>query len=325
MSKNGSEREFIFTLYQKENISILEKELNLKLTGMVLEPKYVGLKLDMYGIERESNAEVFVENVLSKSDTSHQTRLLRLIKNLNKGIVIYQAIGFKDKHIRELRNAVSGKEVNLFFVQINSDLIAPLQKLNSQIHKLKIFENLKVLNEIPNPIKLLEDISIIRPIKGDKVFNEKVDWDFSKRGDVNNYLLEQLRLRIPYYLPFQRHKSNIDTLRLLQFGGGKSGISLVLSINSRNRALVELRFSENSPVIYHAIKEKEQIARDRIGKELMFIDGKHTIAFHFTPYPDVRETVDRLVTITERFIQAFSNFTYYYDKQEMWEQHKNGL
>lgn len=336
VSKNGSEREFIFTLYQKENISVLEKELNLKLAGIILEEKYdisaeedkeskEVLKLDMYGIELKSNVEVFVENVLSKSDASHQERLLKLIKKIEKGIIVYQAMEFRNDDVQQLRGAVTGKDINLHFVKINPNMLKQIYLINSKIHKLKIYEKLNVLHEISKPIQLLREISIIKPIKGDKMLNEKVDWDFSKRGDVNNYLLEQLRLHIPYYLPFQRRKSNIDTLRLLQFGGGKSGISLVLSINSRNRALVELRFSENSPVIYHAIKEKEQIARDRIGKELMFIDDKHTIAFHFKPYPDVRKTIDNLVLIAERFIQAFSNYTYYYDKQEMWEQHENGL
>ncbi|NMO75636.1 hypothetical protein [Niallia alba] len=118
MSKNSSEREFIFTLSQFENPQILEKELNLKLAGLELETKFAGLKIDMYGIEQDLGVEVFVENVLLKSDYSHQYRLLKLIEAIDKGIIIYQAVGFKDKYVKQLRDKIlnSSKKVNLYFV-----------------------------------------------------------------------------------------------------------------------------------------------------------------------------------------------------------------
>jgi hypothetical protein len=325
MSKNASEREFIFTLSQFENPQIIEKELNLKLAGLELETKFAGLKIDMYGLEQDSGVEVFVENVLLKSDYSHQYRLLKLIEEIDKGIIIYQALAFKDKHVKQLRDKILnlGKEINLYFVKINPELFQWIDLLNSQTHKLKVYENLYVLKQVLKPIQLQKDISIIRPIKGDKIIKEKVDWDFTNREDVNNYLLEQLRLRIPYFMPFQRRKSNVNSLRSISHGFGKSGVSLVLSVEDMyNRSFVKLTFREFSPPIYFNIKKKEEQAREVIGEELEFLDDKHTISYSFKSKGiNVEETVDRLVEVAEKFIQGFSNDVLYgeEEKQDMWE------
>lgn len=314
MSKNSSEREFIFSFFLKENLSILEEELKLKLAGVELETKYAGLKIDIFGVEQNSGVEVFIENVLLKSDYSHQYRLLKLIEAIDKGIIIYQAVAFKDKYVKQLRDKIlsSGKEVNLYFVTINSELFQWIDLLNCKTHKLKVYENLDILKRVPKPIQLQKDISIIRPIEGNKIAKEKNDWDFTKREDVNNYLLQQLRERIPYFLSFQRQKSNLDTLRIISFGFGRSGVSLILSLEDMyHRAFVELRFREFSPPIYFKIMEREEKARKLIGEELEFLDNKHTIAFLFKPYQYVEKTVERLVQISERFILTFSNDVLY--------------
>lgn len=325
MSKNASEREFIFSLFEKEHPNILEKELNLKLAGLELEPKYLGLKLDMYGIEQDLGVEVFVENVLLKSDNSHQLRLLKLIEEIDKGIIIYQALGFHEKHVKQLREAVlsTNKEINLFFVKINSELLNPLDVLNCQTHKLKVYQNLDILKKVPTPVELLEEISIIRSIKGSKVHNEKIERDFTKREDVNNYLLKRLKESIPYFLPFQRCKCNLDT-RVISCGFGKSGVSLMLTVEDMyRRAFVKLRFTEFSPPIYYKIKTREEKAREIIGEELEFLDNKHTISYSFkSKGKNVEETVDRLVEVAEKFIQGFSNDVLYgeEEKQDMWEE-----
>ncbi len=318
MSKNCSEREFIFSLYLKENLAILEKELNLKLAGVELESKFAGLKIDMFAIEQESGVEVFVENMLLKSDYSHQYRLLKLIEAIDKGIIIYQAVAFKDKYVRQLRDKImdSGKKINFYFVTINPDIFQGVDQLNNETHKLKVFENLHILNQVSNAIQLREDISIIRPIKGNKKYRKKNNWDFTKREDVNLYLLKQLREKVPYFLSFQRQKSNLETLRIIPCGFGKSGISLMLTVEDmRHRAFVELRFKEDTPPIYTKIKEKKEKARKIIGEELEFLDDTCTIAYRFRSYEDVHETVERLVQIAERFILTFSNDVLYGEKK----------
>lgn len=90
-------------------------------------------------------------------------------------------------------------------------------------------------------------------------------------------------------------------------------------------AFVELRFSENNSPIYSAIKEKENIVREKIGKDVAFRDN--SIVLEFKHHGDVKETVNRLVGIFEKMILAFANYIYYFDedKMEMWEYHKEGI
>ncbi|KGR89845.1 MULTISPECIES: hypothetical protein [Bacillales] len=323
MSKNGSIKEAIFTVFLKLNLSIMEKELSLHFSEVVLEQSFDVteendsqnkrvLMLDMYGMEQNSNVEVIVENVLTKSNNDHQRRLLKIIERLEKGIIIYQALGFRPKDVQQLKNAVKGKDINLYFVQINEDMIPLINNLNTETHKLRIYENLNVLNTVVKPISLLKDISVIKPIQGNvALMREEVERDFSNpHVEANNYLLDQLQTNIPYFFPFQRRKNLAN--RYISFGFGKSGVSLLLSVEDmRHRAFVKLTFRELSPPIYYKIKEREDKARELIGEELQFLDDKHTIEFRFKPYQDVRDTVDTLVDVAEKFILTFSNQVLY--------------
>ncbi|MEC1722826.1 hypothetical protein [Schinkia azotoformans] len=333
MSKMGSEKETIFTLYMAKHLDILEKELNLNLSEVVLEQSFditsrddvqkkKVLMLDMYGIEQELKVEVIIENVLTKSDGSHQRRLLKIIERLEKGIIIYQALGFRPKDVERLKNAVEGKDINLYFVQINKELLPLINKLNTETHKLRIYENLNVLNTVAKPITQLKDISVVKPIQGDvSLLRVEIESDLSKpHVKANNYLLDQLQTNIPYFFPFQRRK-NLEN-RYLSFGFGKSGVSLLISIEDmRHRAYVKLTFREFSPQIYYKIKDREEKARELIGQELQFWDNKHTIEFQFKPYRDVRDTVNRLVEVAEKFILLFSNDVLYgEDRQDMMQE-----
>ncbi|NRD76642.1 hypothetical protein HPT25_03945 [Bacillus sp. BRMEA1] len=335
MSKNGSIKEDIFSVWLKLNLSVMREELNLNLPEVVLEKSFDitskednqkkrNLMLDMYGFEQESHVEVIIENVLTKSNDDHQRRLLKIIERIETGIIVYQALGFRRKDVQQLRNAVEGKDINIYFVQIDKELIPLINKLNTETHKLKIYEKLNILNTVSNPITLLKDISVISPIKGNLVIrrDNNVERNLSNPLDANNYLLDQLEAHIPYFFPFQRRKSNLDN-KYISFGFGKSGVSLFLSLEDmRHRAFVKLTFREFSPPIYYKIKEREEKARELIGEELEFLDSKHTIAYRFRPYEDVKDTVERLVKIAERFILTFSNDVLYYgeeEKQDMWE------
>ncbi|MCM3317327.1 hypothetical protein M3603_11790 [Rummeliibacillus stabekisii] len=322
MSKRGSESEFIFSLGLKNNKELLEKVLGLELVEAKLEKNYPGVeekfKIDIYAVEKNSNNPVFVENVLTTSDDYHQETLLKLINHIQTGIIVYQALDFKKEHVRELRNAVKGKAINLYFVKINISVIDFCRILNSRVHKLKIFNYLYMFNKIPNSLELLTELNIIKPLKEyiapveEKVRN-------MERYEINTYLMNKLRSKIPYYFSFQREKSNIDIIPTLKFGAGKADTSLNISVSSKRMAFVELSFAKNSRKIYHMIKVKEEIARKIIGKDLEFVDKKHKITFRFKPSENLTETVDSLVAIVEKFIQAFANYTYYPDNPAMWE------
>lgn len=329
MSYYGSIRETIFTLYLKLNLHILEEVLNIRLSKVEIEKqKYYRagnfLKLDMYCTEINSNVEVFVENIVKKSDGEHQKRLLNLIGKIDEGIVVYMATSFRDEDILGLREAVQGKNISLYFIRINKEIVELINILNTNIHKLNIYNNLNILDTITNPLELLSNISIIKPIIGKRIIHEQILCDLTNKLEINEYLLTQLQSKIPYFIPFHNRKSRMDSKWILTFGMGKSDISLRITTKSRGKAFVELEF-RNSFEIYNTIKEKEQRAKQVIGEELKFIDDRHTISYRFNPYSSTVETVNKLVNIAEKFVQAFCNYTYYYGEPEMWEKFEYSL
>ncbi|MEK4221511.1 hypothetical protein N1I86_05475 [Bacillus sp. FSL W8-0116] len=83
-------------------------------------------------------------------------------------------------------------------------------------------------------------------------------------------------------------------------------------------AFVELRFSENNSTIYNAIKEKEALIKERIREKVVFKDNSILVkAF--------KDTVEELVDIFEKMIIAFSNYTYYFYEEHMWQYHSEGV
>jgi hypothetical protein len=327
MSFKGSEKEFVLSLFLSINKGILERELSLSLENVQLEKLYRGMKIDIYACEVNSGTEVFVENLLLKSNGSHQNQILKLINMMDNGIIVYLALNFQQKHLEELRQAIrsSGKAISIYFLKLNPSIFASLQKLN-QMHKLKIYENLYLLNEV-NPIHLLEKESIVESTverklgRVDKSYN-----DLEERKRNNEFLLDVLRNRIPYFLPFHREKANLDIIRIISFGAGRSDCSYFISLcDSRNLAFVKLQFSGNGTKIYNSIKEKERDVQERFDNVVNF--AKNYISLEFRPLKSVEGTVAKLVEIFEKMIIAFSNYTYYSneDNKYMWHYHVQGI
>lgn len=313
MSKYGSEREFIFTLYTRENKHILEQELNLTLDNdILLEKKYHGMMLDMYGRNNDTGEEVIIENVLLKSNPPHQKKVLKIINSLEQGTVIYQALDFKKEHMKELEEAVknSEKPITLYLVKINPYTLQYLDHLN-KMHKLQIYWNLNVLDEVPNPITLFQKYENM-PYRRKRIKRiiKKPVYDFEKVEDVNAYLLQQLKYTIPNFLPFQREKSNLAN-RILTFGGGFTDVQYHVSTGScrfGNKAFLELRFSDKYTYLYQMFKLGEQRASEKIGYEVVFKNNR--IGVYFNPCENVIETINRIVNIFNRMIYVFSDFIF---------------
>lgn len=85
----------------------------------------------MYAHASKSGTEVFVENLLLKSNKTHQKKILKIIEMIGSGVIVYIALAFHDKHIKELQDAVrrSGKPITLYFAEFNPKIFAPLQRV----------------------------------------------------------------------------------------------------------------------------------------------------------------------------------------------------
>ncbi|MBU8697664.1 hypothetical protein [Bacillus pumilus] len=76
---------------------IIGRELGLELKDVQYEKHYPGMRIDMYAHDSNLGTEVFVENLLLKSDKTHQKRILKIIDMIGSGIIVYIASAFHDK------------------------------------------------------------------------------------------------------------------------------------------------------------------------------------------------------------------------------------
>lgn len=319
MSFNGSEKEFLFTLYLKMNKEIMEDVLHLNLQNIRLEKHYQRMKIDMFGIDANSGVNVFIENLLLKSNGTHQSKIASIIRGLKEkeqGIIVYQAMDFHERHIEEIRTMIrdSRRKIRFYAVKINPDVLPVLARLND-IHKLKVYENLRMLDDVQNPIKIIAEFGDVTKKNTGQGIAAKSELDLTKRQNINEYILCELRRKSSCYLPLHREKANLDTNRILTIGGGRSGIQYFLSpCDRRYRAFVELRFTGRNSYVYQAIENKEPVIREKIGREVVFRDNK--IGVYFKPRSDIKETVRCLVYIFKSMIQTFADYIFHHEDKE---------
>ncbi|MBB5148999.1 hypothetical protein [Ureibacillus thermosphaericus] len=104
---------------------------------------------------------------------------------------------------------------------------------------------------------------------------KKKRYYFQFRKDINEYFLEILRERIPYFLTFYRQKSQLDNICAISFGVGCSDCTYFVLLSDmlsdrKNVVFVYPGFSKNNSPIYSSIKEKEALVRERIGEKVVF-------------------------------------------------------
>ncbi|GMA58020.1 hypothetical protein C7445_11623 [Alicyclobacillus sacchari] len=307
MSLKGSEREFIFSLYLKEHKSILEDVVGRGLTDLLLESYWQGYKLDLLGYDRAMGVPIITEVWLGKTAGYHQERLLNLIDTMDEGMLLYLTLGFQVKHVRELEQQVGSceKPIKLLLVRINDQLMEPLEKLNS-MHKLKIYGSLGLLGEVPNLLRVVKTIEhpLYKQLSPKPVPNSQ-EFDFTKRVDVNRYLLFRLREAVPNFLTLQREKHFVEDNATIILGGGRTGIQFYISArNRRNQAFAELRFDESNTELFHLFAAKPWLLREKIDERIKAQDN--TIGCYFKAFDTVEATVDELVQIFNRMIKHIS-------------------
>lgn len=325
MSIGGTEKEFIFHLYLKTRKERLEQALGVRLTDIRLEqvlediipcPQLMreergGKKkpVDMYAVDTNLSIPVLVESVLGQSNEAHQEKVRRLIRCLNAGRVVYQALSFQEKHVTELRDMVvmSGKPVQLDFAEINPDVLPPIQHLD-RLNKLDVLGNIDLVDSIQTPVQVVERVEhplfrLIQPQPTPRLVH-----DLSCRKGMNQFLLEELRKNIPQFLPFHRQKTLYEQNPVIYFGAGANGLTYHCSIRDRrNRAFVELRFSEDMSYLYRLFTIKPDLLQ-RVDDRIRW--GNNRIGCYFRSSDDIRCTVSELVTVFGRMIHELSRPLY---------------
>jgi len=315
MSKQGSKKETIFTLYLKENPEVIQKIIGIQIEKMRMEYNNGSQRVDLHGVNKESKIDIFVECQITTADEDHFLKTKDLINNTAEGYVIWIASKFRKRSfiedIKELLRNSPRKYINFFAVEIDSEVIEHIKLLNKQ-YELDVLGNLELIHQIKQPLKLVDYYFQMPPSHIGKAYIGEAQYDFNREDDVKDYMLDQLCERMPYYLNFHSSKKHSQNSKVMQIGAGLDEVMYHCSVHDvRNRAFVEIRFGPSKEDWFHAFENKAESLRREIHPLIRYNDNKRSIGFYTTVNQnDIPRTVSILVEVFEKFINYFSQFTY---------------
>ncbi|MQR93697.1 hypothetical protein [Fictibacillus phosphorivorans] len=316
MSKQGSKKEAIFTLYQKKYPKCLEDIIGFPIEGIKTEVDKGSKKIDLYGFNKKKKLELYVENQLKPSDIKDhiEQKIKPLINGISEGYVIWTATKFRAEHIEEVKLLLKShpqKYINFYAVEIHPEVLNCINYLNN-LYELDVWDKLNILNEIDSKLKTVDKYEQMPPNHIGKAFIGEYLYDFTREDDVKEYMIEQLRERIPYFLNFHGGKKHSQYDRILKIGGGLSDITYLCSaFDFRYRAFTEIRFGLSKASWYYAFKIHEYNLKREIDRNISFNDTNRTIGVYIKSNGnDIPKVTDGLVDIFERFILYFSPYTY---------------
>lgn len=316
MSKMGSKKETIFTLYQKKYPKCIEDIIGLSIEGIKTEVDKGSKKIDLYSINKRKKIEIYVENQLKPSDRKDhlEQKVKPLIDGISEGYVIWTATKFRKEHIEEVKQLLRNnpqKYINFYFAEIHPGVLHRLDYLNS-LYELDVWDNLNILNDVENQLSLVDKHEQMPPNHFGKAFVGECHYDFTREDDIKEYMVEQLRERIPYFLNFHGGKKHSQYDRILKVGAGLSDVMYFCSaFDVRYRAFTEIRFGLSKVNWYHEFKSYEHILRKEISPSIHFNDKNRTIGVYFkSDKNEIPKVIDEIADVFEKFILYFSPYTY---------------
>lgn len=316
MSKKGSKKETIFTLYQKKYPECIEQTIGLSIEGIKTEIDKGSKKIDLYGINKKKKIEIYVENQLKPSDRKDhlEQKVKPLIDGISEGYVIWTATKFHQDHTDEIKRLLRNnpqKYINFYAVEINQEVLNRIDYLNS-LYELDAWDNLDMLNGIEEKFKIVDYYCQMPKTHIGKAYIGEYRYDFTRVDDIKEYMLEQLREKIPYFLNFHNGKKHSENDRILRVGAGLTDITYCSSaFDVSHRAFVEIYFGLSKANWYYSFKIHEYLLKKAVNSNIYYDDKKRTIGVYFkSNQNDIPTVVERIVSIFERFILYFSPFTY---------------
>lgn len=285
-----NQREAIMTLYLKKYKAVIEGQIGFELSNIELERSSGGKRIDLYAVNKHRRLEVFVEVQVTASDRIHLERHLNeIILSQSEGIVVWVAAEF------------------------NKGILPLLEQLDA-LYKLDIWNNLDLINQVEQPLKLVEKFEQIPKMHVGKTRTSE-QYDLTRLDDVKLYVLDQLRERISFFPNVHKAKKHLESNRRIIFGGGRDGINYCCSVNDvRNRAFVALHFSSNCKQLYNQFLTECDSIREQVHPDIVFQD--RTIGLYFKPLSELDLTIARTAEILKKMIFYFTPTTYHKKAKE---------
>lgn len=316
MSKEGSKKEFILTLYLKKYPEIIRDLIGIPIEGVRTEVSSGAKYIDLYAVNRDRKVEIYVENQIKPSDRSNhlKRKLTPLINNIAEGYVIWVATKFQKEHIEEVKKLLREnpqKYINFYAAETQQGVLKRIEYLNT-LYELDVWPKLDIINEVKDKFILVERYIQMPKSHIGKAYIGEYQYDFSRDDDIKKYLAEQLCENIPYFLNFHIKKKHLLNDRILKIGAGLGEVTYFCSaLDVRSRAIVGIRFEQSKQVWYQYFKQNEMLLMKHIGFKICFNDKYRTISYHFrSNRENIPAIVDHIVEVFEKFILFFSPFTY---------------
>lgn len=309
MSKNGSIKESILSIYLKENPHLLTESLGFQVDNIILEQRHAYRNIDIRAVDYKRRIPVFIEVQLTKANTAYLNRMKELIESYNESVIVWIARSFDETILSELEEWLAThqkKYVDFYAFSLHEDAIAVLQKLND-MYSLDVYKNFHLLKEL-NPLITVELVNLqIHSSHCGQINTNPPPLDFNRTEDVKRALLHELRANIPYFLNLHYDKKTNQNDRILAIGAGKSGVIYRISANDvRNRAFIELYFDKAEEEWYEAFENIADELRKNIHPDLTF--GKRRIGVYFKPDENYEQTFEKITEVFQKMIDGFSPY-----------------
>lgn len=309
MSKNGSMKESLLSIYLKMNPQILQETLGFHVDNITLEQRIAYNNIDIRGADSQRRIPVFIEVQLTKANKKYMNRIKEMVEKYNESVIVWIARAFDEEVIKELTEWLTlnhKKFVDVYALLLHKDTTSILQRLN-EMHNLEVYENFHLLSKL-NPLLTIElEYKQIHLQHCGQMNLNPLPIDLERPEDVKRALLQVLRSQIPYFLNFHYDKKTNQNDRILTCGAGKSGIIYRCSARDvRNLAFVELYFDKAEEDWYEAFKSIEKELLATIHKDICF--KKRRIGVYFKPEPDYEQTFEKIADVFQKMIDGFSPY-----------------
>lgn len=309
MSKNGSMKENILSIFLKENPQLLSDALDFQVDNISLEQRIAYRNIDIKAVDSKRRIPIYIEVQLTKANTAYLNRMKEMIESYKESVIVWIARSFDEVILNDLSEWLAlhqKKYVDFYALSLHEDALTVLQKLN-EMYGLDIYRNFHLLYDLKPLLTVELENKQIHPHHCGQMNPNPPTIDYERPQDVKRALLSVLRTQIPYFLNFHYDKKMNQHDRIIVFGGGKAGIVYRSSAKDRTgQAYVELFFDQFQNDWFKAFENMAEELRNNIHPDLTF--RKRRIGVYFKPKESYEQTFEEIVEVFQKMIDGFSPY-----------------
>ena len=311
MSRNGSNKEFLFATFLKLNKEIIEEKLGVKIDYLHLEKSFKTRKVDMNGLINGYKERLLIEWQTDNSFGIHFQQVQELITIANdneKTTIVYGYLGAKDDMITELMQTVvfyAEKNIRLILLTINQDIMPILQEINV-IDKTMQIKELEQLKDIDKIFIDKKSIEICNNVLTNLIKEEQENMSYEEELLLS--ILKRLRIDSKE-ISVNIHRYKKLTGKNFGIGGNYGGITYKVLINKKKIVGAELAFDNEGKEIYYKLLSSKETINDEFNYTLKWhtkfekVGVYYPISFFYT---DREMMINRLCRDTRRLIIGFN-------------------